>query len=84
MATEIRVLSTMLAAWHSIPSEHQLSGQGRDKRQTEAGKGTGRGRGGGAHLESQLWEAEVFGSLGVQGQPPLPRDRQTGGVGLEC
>lgn len=28
MATEIRVLSTMLAAWHSSPSEHQLSGRG--------------------------------------------------------
>lgn len=75
MATEIKVLSTVLAAWHSSPSELQLSGQGREKRQTgDAGKRTGRGRGGGAHLESQLWQAEARGSLGVQGQPHLPTD----------
>lgn len=64
MATEIKVLSTMGAAWHSSPSEHQLSGQGKDKCQTgDAGKRRGRSRGGDAHLESQLWEAEALGSL---------------------
>lgn len=73
MATEIKVQCWLLGT--AVPVSSSLSGQGRGKRQTgDAGKRTGRGRGGGAHLESQLWQAEAQESLGVQGQPHLPRD----------